>query len=156
MDRIMVIRPILTKLAFEERVMSASDDTVIPKSVKNLSGKTFGRLTVISFDGIRTKRDGKTIAFWNCQCECGSFVSVMSVKLIHGRKKSCGNHVVTHGQTLNKKPTKEYSTWLRMIARCENPNNEHDAERYKDAEERPGKPSLRRCSDFRLPLIKGR
>jgi hypothetical protein len=32
-------------------------------------------------------------------------------------------HKVTHGQTLNKRPTKEYTLWANIVQRCTNPSN---------------------------------
>lgn len=47
----------------------------------DITGKTFGRLTVIKYAGA-----GK----WLCQCECGEQVSVKTCNLNSGNTKSCG------------------------------------------------------------------
>lgn len=52
--------------------------------VKDLVGKTFGRLTVLSLAYIKTN------AFWNCLCACGVNKVVNSSSLIRGNTKSCG------------------------------------------------------------------
>lgn len=52
----------------------------------DLTGKTFGLLTVISKD--QPAHDGK--AKWICRCECGNLTSVLSESLRNGRTKSCG------------------------------------------------------------------
>lgn len=52
---------------------------------KNLIGKKFGRLTVIS----RAENNGKKV-MWNCRCDCGNEVIVWSSDLCTGAKKSCG------------------------------------------------------------------
>ena len=47
----------------------------------DITGKTFGRLTVIEYNG-----DGE----WLCQCECGNKVSIKTYNLNSGNTKSCG------------------------------------------------------------------
>jgi ribosomal protein S27E len=60
-------------------------------NTKNLSGKTFGRLTAIKIvekhEHTPTKRRG---TFWLCKCECGNEKIVMSTELTRGDTKSCG------------------------------------------------------------------
>lgn len=57
------------------------------KSIENLIGKSFGKLTVIGNAGIEGKGNHNQ---WICQCECGTVVIVPTVSLIWGNKKSCG------------------------------------------------------------------
>lgn len=47
----------------------------------DLMGQRFGRLTPIEWLG-----DGK----WNCQCDCGNIVPVLTYNLQNGNTKSCG------------------------------------------------------------------
>jgi len=54
--------------------------------IKDLTGKTFGRLTVIKEAG-RSK--GKQV-LWKCRCRCGKERIVHGVDLSRGRTKSCG------------------------------------------------------------------
>lgn len=53
---------------------------------KDLTGMVFGRLTVIRESDIKKK--GKIL--WHCECSCGNFVEVESIKLTKGLQKSCG------------------------------------------------------------------
>lgn len=53
---------------------------------KDLVGKTFELLTVLSRDGYF--RNGAIR--WCCRCECGNIIYVSSKDLIHNRVKSCG------------------------------------------------------------------
>lgn len=57
-------------------------------NVKDLTGKTFGRLFVEK----RVWPEGKDMkhAWWQCLCTCGERVNVESGKLINGTTKSCG------------------------------------------------------------------
>jgi hypothetical protein len=56
------------------------------KTVLDLVGKVFGRLTVIE----RCENRGSTrSAYWLCECSCGNTVKVRSSLLISGHTKSC-------------------------------------------------------------------
>ena len=58
-------------------------------TLKDLTGKKFGRLTVLYRDLTKPKGHGHK-AYWVCQCECGNTVSVKSHCLLSGETKSCG------------------------------------------------------------------
>lgn len=100
-------------------------DAILPKNprFKNLSGKTFSKLTVVSFHSTKNKK-----SFWTCKCECGNITTAPSDQLYSGHKKSCGcNKKIeasrigsankTHG--MNKTPT--HRSWNAMLDRCNNP-----------------------------------
>jgi hypothetical protein len=53
---------------------------------KNISGRVFGKLKVIS----RTGNDTQGYATWLCKCECGNFKEVRGSNLIAGKVKTCG------------------------------------------------------------------
>jgi len=57
------------------------------KLVKDITGQTFGRLTVTS---LSEKRDDSGGAIWNCRCECGNTKQVRGNSLKRGLVKSCG------------------------------------------------------------------
>lgn len=88
----------------------------------NLIGKVFGRLTVISM--VDSDRYGYR---WMCSCECGGLSVVRGSHLRQGHIRSCGcmqgNRTATikHGYAKKGKPSPEYSVWLAMMARCNNP-----------------------------------
>lgn len=52
----------------------------------DLTGRKFGRLTVIGLSGIRDRQH----AAWECRCDCGNAVFTDGHKLTTGQKKSCG------------------------------------------------------------------
>jgi hypothetical protein len=89
------------------------------KRVKDLTGRTYGRLTVIGYSHV----NGKT-AVWNCRCSCGTEKTVRSTDLKSGSTQSCGclhrEKTVTHGKTKSRC----YRIWRGMIQRCTNPNHE--------------------------------
>ena len=92
---------------------------------KDLTGRVFGKLTVLSMAG-RTKANAVT---WNAHCECGSTRVVVGGNLTSGITKSCGcsrngSGVRTHGRSKSR----IYYAWASMITRCHNPH----AKKYKD------------------------
>lgn len=95
------------------------------KSVKDIAGKTFGRITVISFAGSE-----KGNSNWLCRCKCGVEKVIQRCSLVSGATQSCGclsleiSRVVNvvHGETSNGKSSPEYHAWEHMKSRCFNPN----------------------------------
>lgn len=97
----------------------------------DLSGKKFGRLTVLIKAG-KTKSGNAT---WLCKCDCGKETTATGSELINGHTKSCGCYsreltarrmaeiLTTHGGSY----TRLYSIWSGMKDRCRNINNH----RYK-------------------------
>lgn len=67
----------------------------------DLTGKTYGRLTVKYRD---TTKTGKSV-YWVCQCECGNIKSVRGDRLKDGSTKSCGclNNENIHRKQRNAK-----------------------------------------------------
>lgn len=57
-----------------------------PYSVKELTGKRFGKLVVIE----KTKFKGRTSAYWFCKCDCGGTHIASGGNLTNGSTKSCG------------------------------------------------------------------
>jgi hypothetical protein len=94
------------------------------KTIIDLTNKVFGKLTVIKQHG----RDKWGQVAWECRCECGKSVVVVSGNLRrkHGNI-SCGcgksdqtrRRYTTHGHT-SKKVSREYRTWQGMKKRCLN------------------------------------
>lgn len=88
----------------------------------DLTGMTFGRLTVVSEHGRAADRH----ILWRCRCKCGEVTHVSSRDLISGHTKSCGClqkekiHDVRyiHGD----RGARLYHIWQSMKKRCENPN----------------------------------
>ncbi len=54
---------------------------------KDLTGRSFGRLTCLS---PTTQRGKNGAALWNCLCSCGNTRTALSTQLLSGNKKSCG------------------------------------------------------------------
>lgn len=85
----------------------------------DLTGKRFGRWTVLKRDENKTTRD----SYWLCQCSCGTTRSVVRQYLQDGTSQSCGclraELLTSHG--MYKSP--EYTAWYSLIQRCTNQNN---------------------------------
>ncbi len=96
-----------------------------------LSGRSFGRLTVIRSLGYG--------GLWLCRCVCGATGQWRGAALNSGNTKSCGclkaellasGFHRTHGAASRKfgpsgrGKSPEYAAWLGMIGRCENPSND--------------------------------
>lgn len=85
---------------------------------QDLTGKTFGRLTVLE-RGPNTQRKATT---WLCRCECGEVRLNLAGNLVGGKSTSCGCLKVdypnrtTHG--MHGAP--EYGPWMEMWRRCTN------------------------------------
>ena len=54
--------------------------------MKDLTGKRFGRLTVIKTQG----KNKFNNYMWLCRCDCGNEIVVLSGNLLKGNTKSCG------------------------------------------------------------------
>ena len=56
----------------------------------DLENKKFGKLTALRLLEIKVKPNGKKVAIWECQCDCGKVVQVIRGELTSGHVKSCG------------------------------------------------------------------
>ena len=56
----------------------------------DLTGKRFGRLTVIKRDGSHVRADGQSRPTWRCRCDCGNETIVIGANLRTGFTRSCG------------------------------------------------------------------
>lgn len=70
----------------------------------DLTGQTFGKLTVIRRDNINTSQNKPK---WICQCECGKIISVSGYCLKSNQTKSCGCLGISEGEYIIKKILQE-------------------------------------------------
>lgn len=95
----------------------------------DLTGRSFSRLTVISFAESR-----KSKALWNCLCQCGRLTIVVSGNLNSGVTKSCGclqkerSSIATIALNISKGRrsalrTKTNRSYAAAKDRCTNPKN---------------------------------
>lgn len=93
------------------------------KTVKNISGMRFGRLTVQSREGSNSLWQAK----WRCVCDCGNTIVALGRSLRDGNTTSCGCYrddqcsaaQYKHGHT----GTPLYVVFNSMVSRCNNPSN---------------------------------
>ena len=70
---------------------------------KNLSGMTFGRLTVLHQTDDYVTPKGEHLAMWKCKCSCGEDYVAEGRHLKRGDTKSCGCYRSEQSYKLNKK-----------------------------------------------------
>jgi hypothetical protein len=100
----------------------------------DLTGRTFGRLTVVERGPNSTRDDVR----WLCRCACGAAKLVPAADLRSGHTTSCGCYSRersgaqigafnrTHGQASSgaaRPGTPTYSSWMAMKERTGNPNH---------------------------------
>ena len=98
----------------------------IPK-LKDLTGKTFGRLKVIERADDAVTKTGRHRTRWLCLCDCGNFVIVYADNIMSEKSTSCGclrkemlsNKRTTHGCSKERL----YGIWCAMKRRCYNTND---------------------------------
>src|SRR6187431_3125574 len=86
-------------------------------------GKRFGKVTVLSFEGVNNRRK-----IWRCLCDCGNVCLKSTGVLNFGNSSSCGcgkshKKMVTHGYTLNGNKRPEWRIWVGMRSRCYTKSN---------------------------------
>lgn len=92
---------------------------------KDLTGMSFGRLTVIEQAG----RDSYGKILWRCRCDCGAEKVTHGRSLINGNCKSCGclnldvkrERGKYHGLSTEERHL--CTCWKSMMSRCFNPKN---------------------------------
>lgn len=100
---------------------------------EDLTGRVFGRLTVVELDHIETIRKNnrnRRHFVWKCMCQCGNVCSVRSTDLKSGHTKSCGCYMVQtrkagHRTTHGLSKTRLYKIYTSMKTRCYNPADSH-------------------------------
>lgn len=107
----------------------------MPSKPKNLTGRVFGRLVVLQYEGAEARALGsrhRVYHYWKCLCECGVERTATSGDLLHGDTKSCGclrqdtarQRMTTHG----KSGAPEFIVWSGMRQRC----NDSGCEAYSN------------------------
>jgi hypothetical protein len=94
-----------------------------------LTGRRFGRLTVIQFSHVANRH----LTHWICLCDCGAERIVRGTALTSGNTTGCaacqavrakGNrHAVKHQHTKTRYASPTYQSWKAMMARCYNSHN---------------------------------
>lgn len=86
----------------------------------DLTGRRFGRLTAVQYEGKRTS-NGRT---WVCRCDCGAERTVPANSLRSGNTTSCGCYhrekAATQSTRHGKVRARIYNIWCGMRGRCNN------------------------------------
>lgn len=86
--------------------------------VKDLTGKRFGRLTVLDFAFIKKRR-----AYWRCLCDCGNKTATRGISLTRGDTRSCGCLRTERNTKHGMSESPEYRSWQAMLDRCRRKGN---------------------------------
>ena len=93
------------------------------RKTEDLTGKKFGRLTVIGRDGTYPSGNIR----WLCQCDCGGLTHATGHLLKSGTVKGCKCVSSERMKRLNTKHggfgTRLYETWRNLNRRCYNENH---------------------------------
>lgn len=92
----------------------------------DLTGRKFGRLTVISRAEDHVQKNGRRRTMWLCRCDCGSDArQVFGEALVGGRAGSCGCYcremLSRRRRTHGKSGTQLHWIWTSIKQRCFNP-----------------------------------
>ncbi|MEG6615386.1 hypothetical protein V6C27_02940 [Peptococcaceae bacterium 1198_IL3148] len=116
---------------------------------KDLTGQTFGRLTVIKLSK-EIKSGNRYRKYWLCICECGNKKDVRTDSLTSGNVRSCGcikkeqdHKNLTKNHRHKMSGTRLYGIWQKMKDRCYNKN----VRSYKDY----GARGIKVCDDWLTP-----
>lgn len=89
--------------------------------MEDLTGKRFGRLTVMSFNS-KEKTATQYKTYWNCKCDCGNEKVCIGSSLTNGKIQSCGclhrEHLKASKKGHKLSKHKLYNTWRSMKKRC--------------------------------------
>lgn len=94
----------------------------------DLTGKKFGRLTVVRLNDMAQKKHNKS---WVCRCDCGQTTVVYGCNLKRGMTRSCGclrkeitsETKMIHGHSPRCGHSKTYLAWKHLLGRCRNPKD---------------------------------
>ena len=80
--------------------------------MEDLTGKRFGHLTALKYDGC----DGKN-SYWICRCDCGNITRVRISRLKNGGTRTCGCDLrINYKHHMCR--TRIYNIWCGIKARC--------------------------------------
>ena len=93
----------------------------------DITGKSFGRLFIVSRAPDYIQSTGYIRACWHCVCSCGNAVIVNGTDLRTGRTLSCGclqkERTIISNTKHGLSGSKVESVWHHITNRCNNPKN---------------------------------
>lgn len=94
------------------------------RKLNDLTGKTFGLLTVIN----RAENDINSKSMWCCKCDCGNEKIISGNSLSRGNSTSCGCFKLKLHTTHGMSKSNIYKVFTGMLQRCNNKKHKN----YKD------------------------
>lgn len=96
----------------------------MPKKMKDLTGESFGRLSVKSYSHADYDKKGRVShRVWDCVCSCGNGLKVRANNLMTRNTESCGCWDLERKTEHGMEGTTIYNTWLGLFQRCYNKNS---------------------------------
>src|SRR5215831_10642933 len=96
--------------------MAALQPIRIRADAQDLTGKRFGRWTVLGLAKRGHFPSGQPYLVWHCRCDCGSEKNVASRVLREAKSQSCGCLRKKYGAGRMR----SYQVWRGMMRRCYN------------------------------------
>ena len=91
----------------------------------DLTGRKFGRLSVIKQADPKYAKSGQKIYMWLCECDCGNFKALRTADLTSGAIKSCGclqkERVLEANTKHGMYKARIYKIFCQMRERCNKP-----------------------------------
>lgn len=118
--------------------------------INNLTGKKFGRLSVIKYYGSNKNKR----ALWLCKCDCGNNVEVLGSHLRSNHTKSCGCLQKESCKKIIHKPkhgmihTRIYRIWNSIKNRT-NENSKYKTTLYKNYSGR----NIKMCDEWKNDFV---
>ncbi len=107
--------------------MTESKPIRVRKDTQDLTGKQFGRLSVIGISHRQYYPSGQSQLMWSCRCGCGETARVTAHHLTSDAIASCGclarDRTIEAHTTHGMSKSSEYVSWRCMMKRCYSPNH---------------------------------
>ena len=94
----------------------------------DITGRRKGKLVALNIDHFRKSKQGKNIAYWKFQCDCGNTTVAERRNVQYGNISSCG---CLRSEMMREKQYRHggkdrpiYTSFLSMKQRCYNPKNQ--------------------------------
>ena len=79
----------------------------------DITGNKYHKLTVLGFDHMSYRKDGKSRSYWKCKCDCGNIVVLRKDGFIYpySKIKSCG---CWHKEESSLRPKDNYGRYIKL------------------------------------------
>lgn len=79
----------------------------------DITGNKYHHLTVLGFDHMEYRKDGKSRSCWKCRCDCGNIIVIRKDQFIYpySNYRSCG---CWHRIESSKRPKDKYGKFKKL------------------------------------------